>query len=322
MLEILPYTLEQKKRFDDFVLNDSINGTFLQTQNFLEYHPTARFEDASLLCHNSGIIYAAILGAKIGDEFISHPGTTFGGPIISPSHYTGNRVQDILKTLDNYLSIHYKKAKIRITPAIFSKESPDLLEYTLEHLGYFRKTELSSYTPLNSNEDPLIYCDKECRRIFRKASDFSIEYRDFQSIHDFEIFYEYLKLSKAKYNVAPVHTLEELLELTNKRIPENIRFRGIWHNGIFVAGMMFFIFPETKNIHAQYIATNPDFLNFQPATAIYIYAMREAAKEGFKNISWGISTENQGNFLNLSLLHFKESFGAKHSANVIYTKNF
>ena len=89
-----------------------------------------------------------------------------------------------------------------------------------------------------------------------------------------------------------------------------------------VAAIMFFVFPKTNCIHAQYIATNPDFKILQPGTAIYIHTIREAAKEGFQNISFGISTENHGEYLNQNLLHFKESFGAKHSINAFYTKNF
>ena len=89
-----------------------------------------------------------------------------------------------------------------------------------------------------------------------------------------------------------MHTLDELLDLKNNRIPDNIRFRGLWQNGIFVSAIMFFIFQKTKCIHAQYIATNPDFKILQPGTAIYIHTIREAAKEGFQNISFGISTKS------------------------------
>ena len=322
MLEILPYSPEQKTRFDSFVLNDSINGTFLQTQNFLEYHPKARFQDASLFCHNSGTLCAVIPGAKIGEEFISHPGSTFGGPIISSDCYSGKRIFDILKTFDHYFSENYKSVKLKITPALFSQQPTDLLEYALERLGYQRHTELSSYIPLKKETDPIEFCNKECRRIIRKIDTETLEYRDFKTAEDFECFFHFLKISKAKYGVSPVHTLDELLDLKNNRIPDNIRFRGLWQNGVFVSAIMFFIFQKTKCIHAQYIATNPDFKILQPGTAIYIHTIREAAKEGFQNISFGISTENHGEYLNQNLLHFKESCGAKHSINAFYTKNF
>lgn len=321
MLEISPYLPEDKIHFDRFVLNESVNGTFLQTRNFLEYHPKDRFEDASLCCHNGGPLYALIPGAKVGADFVSHPGSTFGGPIFSPYFYTGNRIFQVLKAFDSYFSKNYRSVKLKITPPLFAKESPALLEYALEQLGYTRHTELSSYTPLEGVNDPLELCDGECRRIIRKIKDYPIEYREFNKPEDYTTFYEYLVLAKKKYGVTPVHTLEELLDL-KKRIKENIRFRGIWCEGVFVSAIMSFVFKETQNIHGQYIATNPKFKKFQPGTAIYYYTMIEGVQEGFKNVSWGISTEKQGTYLNQNLIHFKESFGAKHTQNPFYIKNF
>lgn len=48
MYEILPYSPELEKRWDRFVMNDSVNGTFLQTRKFLNYHPESlyRFKES------------------------------------------------------------------------------------------------------------------------------------------------------------------------------------------------------------------------------------------------------------------------------------
>ena len=91
---------------------------------------------------------------------------------------------------------------------------------------------------------------------------------------------------------------------------------------MFVAGMMMFDFEQVSVRHAQYIAPNVEIRDFQPSTAIYISVMREAAKDGIKKFSWGISTEDCGEYLNLPLFKFKESFGAKASLNLIYSKDF
>ena len=47
MYEILLYSPELDQRFDHFVEKESVNGTFLQTRRFLNYHPADRFVDAS-----------------------------------------------------------------------------------------------------------------------------------------------------------------------------------------------------------------------------------------------------------------------------------
>jgi len=320
MYEILPYSPELDKRLDHFVECESVNGTFLQTRRFLNYHPTGRFTDASFALEKSGTIVAYFPGVAKEQTFVSHAGTTFGGPIIAKSFYSGSRLLEILKEADQYLTSRFKNIRFKITPAIFAEESPDLLEYMLEHMGYTRHTELSSYCTLQSGVDPLENCDKECRRIFKKSEIEGIRFGNLEKTEDFETFYHFLEISKSKHNVHPVHTLQELYDLKDNRIPDHIRFRGIWDNDTLVAAMMLFLFEGTKTIHAQYIAPNPDYEKFQPTTALYVRVMREAAQEGYKQISWGISTEDGGNYLNESLLRFKESLGAKACVNVRYEK--
>jgi len=320
MYEILPYSPELDKRLDHFVECESVNGTFLQTRRFLNYHPAGRFTDASFALEKSGTIVAYFPGVAKEQTFISHAGTTFGGPIIAKSFYSGSRLLEILKEADQHLTSRFKNIRFKITPAIFAEESPDLLEYMLEHMGYTRHTELSSYCTLHSGVDPLEICDKECRRIFKKSEIEGIRFGNLEKTEDFETFYHFLEISKSKHNVHPVHTLQELYDLKDNRIPDHIRFRGIWDNDTLVAAMMLFLFEGTKTIHGQYIAPNPDYEKFQPTTALYVRVMREAAQEGYKQISWGISTEDGGNYLNESLLRFKESLGAKASVNAFYTK--
>ena len=320
MYEILPYSPDLDKRLDHFVECESVNGTFLQTRRFLNYHPAGRFTDASFALEKSGTIVAYFPGVAKEQTFVSHAGTTFGGPIIAKSFYSGSRLLEILKEADQYLTSRFKNIRFKITPAIFAEESPDLLEYMLEHMGYTRHTELSSYCTLHSGVDPLENCDKECRRIFKKSEIEGIRFGNLEKTEDFETFYHFLEISKSKHNVHPVHTLQELYDLKDNRIPDHIRFRGIWDGNTLVAAMMLFLFEGTKTIHGQYIAPNPDYEKFQPTTALYVRVMREAAQEGYKQISWGISTEDGGNYLNESLLRFKESLGAKACVNVRYEK--
>ena len=39
---VQPYTAEQEAAWDRFVMQESGNGTFLQTRNFLNYHPAGQ----------------------------------------------------------------------------------------------------------------------------------------------------------------------------------------------------------------------------------------------------------------------------------------
>lgn len=319
MYEILPYSPELDQRFDHFVNHESVNGTFLQTRRFLNYHPAGRFTDASFALQKSGIIAVYFPGTKTEkNEFISHQGSTFGGPIVSKAFYNGTKLRELLEEASQHLS-QYSKVILKITPAIFSKENPDLLEYTLEHLGYSRHTELSNYTPLYKGTDPLSQCDAKHRKQFQESENFAYTYRELESDQDFETFYHFLELSKAKHQTKPVHTLADLHDL-RRRLKKKLRFKSLWLGERYICGMMQFLFPETGTIHDQYISPDETFTDFHPTTAMHIHALREAVQEGFSKFSWGISTENGGNYLNENLYRFKEAFGAQPSVNVTYEK--
>ena len=327
MYEILPYSPELDQRFDHFVEKESVNGTFLQTRRFLNYHPADRFVDASFALQKSGTIVAYFPGVVKDGSFVSHAGSTFGGPIIAKPYYTGARLFEILQEADQYLTTNFKHVTLKITPPLFAEESPDLLEYVLEHLGYTRHTELSSQTPLSKDIDPIENCNRNQRRLWTYAQKFidalpeseKWEYRAIESDQDIATFHKFLVISKEKHNTKPVHSAEELIDL-KKRIPQNLRFRGLFFKGRYVCGMMQFIFDRTRVLHDQYISPDESFSEFHHTTPMNLFALREAAAEGFTHFSWGISTEDHGNVLNEDLLHYKESFGALPCVNARYEK--
>ena len=85
---VQPYTADQEAAWDRFVMQESGNGTFLQTRNFLNYHPAGRFEDASLVVYNEhgglgAVVPGAVQQRKDGRKvFRSHPGSTYGGLVL------------------------------------------------------------------------------------------------------------------------------------------------------------------------------------------------------------------------------------------------
>lgn len=318
MYEILPYSPDMEARWDRFIMEDSMNGTFLQTRKFLNYHPVDRFTDASFIVKKSGIIVAAIPGCNIDGKFISHQGSTFGGPIISKDFYSGHKILEIIRAIDSHIAQNFKSIKLKPTSPIFTSTPTDLIDYTLEHVGYSRHTELSCYTPLLQGSDPLEFCTRECRHNFRQAEKQGLTYGEIPD-SEMEKFYAFLMLSKARHNTKPVHTLAELQDL-KQRFPEEILFRGVWKDGVYLSGMMIFHFKQTNTFHFQYLAPDDSKRESNATTALFVFAMREAAKAGCKKFSWGISTEEGGSYLNENLYRFKESFGALPCLNARYEK--
>ena len=84
--------------------------------------------------------------------------------------------------------------------------------------------------------------------------------------------------------------------------------------------MMIFVFKQAKAFHFQYLAPDDTKREINATTALFVNAMREAAQIGYKKFSWGISTEDGGDYLNENLYRFKESFGALPSVNARYEK--
>ena len=319
MYEIQPYTQEQESRGDRFVMEDSMNGTFLQTRNFLNYHPEGRFVDASFFVEKSGIVVAVVPGCTVDGSFISHSGSTFGGPVVSKDFYSGNKVLEIVKDIDDYIVRNFKSVKFKPTSPIFAAVPTDLLDYALEHSGYYRHTELSCYTPVLKDVDPLENCKRECRHNFRLSEKLNLTYGEIPD-SEMEKFYDFLVMSKARYNTKPVHTLEELRNL-KQRFPEEILFRGVWQDGIYLSGMMIFYFRQAKVFHFQYLAPDDSKRETNATTSLFVNAMREAAQAGCEKFSWGISTEDAGAYLNENLYRFKESFGALPCVNARYEKS-
>ncbi len=318
---------------DSFIEREAVNGTFLQTSRFLSYHGKEKFEDASFYIHKDGMKAAVFPGARCCFEdkniFVSHPGSTFGGPIFSKNFYSPSRVLEILKTADSYFKANYKQVILKPTAALFCSEPTAALEYAFQQFGYTSHLELSAYTPLSPLSDPLENFSPDRRRRLRKAMNHSFIFRPLETTSDFETFYHFLCLSKAKYNSQPSHSLEELFLLRNQKIPKEIHFYGLFStnhsNAEYLAGVMFFCFQNLRGenfFHLQYVADNPNFKNLDVTSMIYYEILKYAVQKKAKAFSWGISTENGGQYLNESLFRFKESFGAKACLNAFYTKDF
>ena len=107
MFRIELYEKKYEQLWDDFVLNKSINGTFLQSRNFLNYHPEGRFQDCSLLIFNQKNNLAAVVPAcKDPNDaacFFSHKGSTYGGIVLDKKHYNGDTLLEIIESLEDYL---------------------------------------------------------------------------------------------------------------------------------------------------------------------------------------------------------------------------
>lgn len=325
-LAIVKYEERYKERWDQFVMNRSINGTFLQTRRFLNYHPEGRFRDASVLVMQGSNIAAVIPACDTEDEgkrcFFSHKGSTFGGIVLSKEKYDITTMEELFPCLEEYLKLEgYKRVILKNTSDIFCDKKQDLLDYYFYKTGYGYFNELSFFIDCkNMPEDIISSWFASRRRGYRHSLRNGLSFQRIETDEGIAAFYDILCKNLMKFGTSPVHTLEELLEFKHNRLPEEVDFYGISMGGKLVAGAMLFYFGK-RVLHTQYLAQDPDYTKSYAMNFLDYELIRLTRENGFSTFSFGISTEERGRVLNTTLALFKEGFGSDYCINRSYVKD-
>ena len=323
---IKKYSEEYGSKWDAFIEKESVNGTFLHTRRFLNYHPKGRFKDVSYMVFDKGGNIVAVCPACEREDngkkvFFSHGGSTYGGLVFSKRVYAAHKVIGIMELLENELKGNFDKVVFKITPTIFSKEPSDLLEYALYYKGYAASDELNSYIDYGDYDDNILSNFAQGKRTnVNNCLKRGLILKSLETENEITEFYAILCETLDKYGKKPVHTATELLEFKNERLKDECGFFGAYLGEKMIAGSMMFYFKNANVAHTQYLCAMHEYDTLSPMTFMY-YAMIKSAKEqGYGKISFGISTEDDGRYINEGLTKSKESFGGKHSVNRIYCK--
>ncbi len=324
---IQEYNETFKMTWDRFVLQESCNGTFLQTRNFLDYHPKERFKDNSLMFMKGNNIIAAIPANIIIEnnekKIISHSGSTFGGLILGLNH---KKISDIEEIFDDF-SAYLKKEKIasislKMASNLYSNQNMDILDYYLQNRGFTDALELGYYLDLEPLELGKIEAtfNNSRRRSLRKALKNELRFKKLETDESIEIFYRVLCNNMTKFNTKPIHSLNELLDFANKRLRDIVSFYGVYQHDFMIAGSMVFEFGNKRVFHTQYLACQLSELYLYPSEFLYYSLINYAKMQGYKYISFGTSMLENGKHLNKSLAQFKEGFGTETYVNHTYYK--
>ncbi|MCM1184229.1 MAG: GNAT family N-acetyltransferase [Roseburia sp.] len=326
-LNVVRYEERYKEKWDDFVMKQSMNGTFLQTKNFLDYHGS-RFKDASLIIYKgTESMVAAVPACEVTEAgnriFYAHCGSTFGGIVISESFYDIEHVDAIMTAFEDYIEQQgYNEARIKCTGDIFSRKSNNLLYYFLFQRGYAAYDEISFYIDFEHyNEDIPSNFTYSRRRGYKNSLKNNLEFRELILADEIRLFHDILCSNLQKFGAEPVHSFEELMEFKEKRLKDMVEFYGVFSGDKMVAGSMVFLF-ENKVFHTQYLAADQDSLKLFPMNFMDANLIRTAREKNFRYFSFGISTEEHGRVLNKSLAEFKEGFGTQYAINKTFVKRW
>lgn len=307
MITIKKYTAEDAATWDAFV-DASKNGTFMLKRGYMDYHAD-RFTDHSMMFYDGDKIVALLPASQHNSELRSHGGLTYGGLIISMETKV-QQVIEIFMALKDYMkeqnitSLLYKRV-----PEIYYQYPSDEDIYALYRIGAnLARRDISSTIYLPSK---IKFSERRKRGskqaakqgIVIKLSVDYVEYIDMLS----EILQKY-------HDTKPVHTAQDL-ELLSSRFPDNIKLYAAYKEESMLAGVV--IFETDRVAHAQYIANSDEGRQCGALDAVMDYLINQqyADKEYF---DFGISTENNGMYLNEGLVTQKQEFGGRGIAYDFY----
>jgi hypothetical protein len=307
MIEIIRYKEEYDKEWNDLI-EMSKNGTFLLNRNYMNYH-SDRFADFSLLIYLKEKLVSVFPANISGNVIYSHQGLTYGG-LIYINKLSAADILEIFNAITSYYrNSNIKSIVYKAIPYIYSQQPAQedlyaLFRHNAKHIG----CNISS-TILQENK---IRFSELRRRGIKKAikngvvCSLSDNYTEFWNILNANL--------GNKYEVKPVHSLEEIL-LLQSRFSENIKLYVATKNNEILAGSVVYI--NRNVVHTQYISANPEGKELGALDSLFDYLINEQYKD-YEYFDFGQSTEQMGNYLNENLLFQKEGFGGRGVCCNIY----
>lgn len=279
------------------------NATFLFHRDFMEYHKD-RFQDYSLLVYDGQKLVAVLPANRVEAVVYSHQGLTYGGLVFTSALFLSEVMAIVGRLLfflkeENVTTLHLK-----LLPALY----PILPSEEMEYLMFLLEAKLvrrDSIAVLDlENRLPL---SRVRQRGIKKGIDNNIVIKEEVS---FESFWNQILIPnlKSRYNVSPVHSLDEITYLKSK-FPNEIKQFNAYYKDKIVAGVT--VFEKGRVVHPQYISGDKKINNsLGSLDYLYSYLIENVYPEK-KYFDFGISNENQGKKLNEQLHYWKESFGAR-----------
>ncbi len=299
-ITIKKYEESYKNQWNDFIINSKTNH-FMFNRNYMDYH-SHRFEDHSLMIFKKNKLIACMPANLENNILYSHKGLSFGG-IISTNKI---KIQDFLVIFDalkEYCKTNnIKKVIYKQTPAIYDSNRSDEIAYALFYNNAtILKCEPNSIIDLQekiSYSRPIVYGINKSKKL-----DITIKRND----NNYQEFYENLKINLSKFNKTPVHTLDEFILLAN-RFPQNIELISAYYENTMTSST--WIFKTNQVIHTQNIVSTPHGRKIVSGALLFDHIIQDS-KDKFKFFSFGISSEDNGRYLNIPLISNKGYYGSR-----------
>lgn len=300
MILVKKYCAEDKKIWDEFVDN-SKNGTFMLKRDYMDYH-SDRFVDNSLMFYEEDKLIALMPASKHGDELRSHGGLTYGG-IIGGENMKQHIMLDCFVSLKVFMqNNNLKKLIYKAIPHIYHKlpAEEDLYALFVNGASLFRRDVSATI-----DFEHMLKMPKGRKAQISRAK------REGVVVKETEDFETFIRLENEvlfqKHHAMAVHSAAEL-KLLKGRFPQQIFLFGAYFNQEMIAATLIFEYPSL--VHTQYMANNEVGREIG-ALDLIISTLLDKYKDSKKYFDFGISTEDDGRYLNCGLISQKEGFGGR-----------
>ena len=309
MIEIIRYTDEYKSTWDEFV-KTSKQRLFMFKRNYMEYH-SDRFKDHSLLFFDDDELIALLPLSEHETELRSHGGLTYGGFLTSNKMKQGIMNECIRCIVKYMLQNGFSTLLYKPIPHIYHLQPAEEDLYTLSLYDVTIKG-IEASTVINLQEP--IKMPKGRKAQISRAKREGVQIVTTDNKKDFDEFIDLENsILRSKHNTNAVHTSDELYYLKTQ-FPDNICLYEAIYEDSLVSGCVIYIYDDV--VHTQYMAAN-DVARRIGALDLIIYSIIEEFRDKKRWLDFGISTENNGAFLNEGLISQKEGFGGRTN---IYSK--
>jgi hypothetical protein len=299
-MKIRQYSPKEKLRWDGFV-DRAKNGHFMFKRDYMEYH-SDRFSDHSLMVFDDKERLTALLPANERDHrLFSHQGLTFGGFVTDVKMRTPVMIEMLDLLVAYAQQAGFSEIIYKAVPGFYHLYPASEDVYALLRKGAdLYRCDVSSTIECST---PLAFSTLRKRGVRRAAKE-GITVRE---TTDLKNYFTVLNTVLVKHGAEAVHTHQEMA-LLQSRFPQNIRLFSAFMENKMVAGVLIY---ETATVaHAQYIACLPDAQNTGVLDLLFDFLINQTYCNK-RYFDFGISTENDGKYLNTGLINQKEGFGAR-----------
>jgi hypothetical protein len=308
-MQIIEYSEAWKDKWDQFVL-ESNNGTMFHMQKFFDYHKPGKITFNHLIFLDEGNIVALLPGARIGDLFESPIGASYGSIVTKDAKFA--EAMDIVSTLLEYgRKVGINEFLLTSAPRVYERHPNENLDFAMLWQGFnYDLHYISSAIKLEPNEEIISRFQQTVRRNIRKSlknPDVRVEINN-----RYDEFYPILVENKARHDVKPTHSPEDLIKL-NQLLPDRLVLFMVYYKDKPVAGSSVFICNEIVTL-CFYNMLLYEYEHLKPIHRVMYEVVKWSCENGYKYVDIGVSQDTKAaNPMtpSMNLIDFKEKFDAK-----------